>query len=97
MYKKEHGIDIVDFDYVDPNNPENESFYIDSLENPKWTKTESKKGSIVALKVNGYVSHVGFMVSDTEFIHIMKECGVVRAKINYHKWRNRVVGFYKYD
>lgn len=97
LYKKEHGIDIVDFDYVDPDNPDNEKYFIESMNSPKWIKVKAQKGSIVALKVNGHISHCGYMVSDTEFVHIMKDSGMSRVKINTPKWRNRVVGYYKYD
>jgi len=48
------------------------------------------------LKVNGYVSHIGFMISDKEFAHIMIGGGVMISKITSHKWKNRIVGYYKY-
>jgi len=97
MYKKEHNIDIIDFDYKDPDDPKNEHYFIDAMNNTKWTRVKPQKGVIVGLRVNGRISHCGYMVSDTEFLHIMKNSGVARAKINSPKWKNRIVGFYKYD
>ena len=96
MYKKDYNIDIIDFDYIDPNNPQNEKYFIESMNSPRWIKVEPKKGAVVALKVNGYISHCGYMVNDKEFIHIMKDSGVVRAKINSDKWKNRIVGYYTF-
>jgi len=97
LYKQEHGVDIVDFDYVDPDDKENEKFFYESLENPRWEKVQPKKGAVVAMRVNGAVTHCGFMVNDKEFIHIMERTGVDRVKINSPKWKQMIVGFYKYD
>lgn len=95
-YEKEHGVKIVDFDYKDPNDPSNEHYFIESMNSPKWVKVEKQKGAVVALRVNGHISHCGYMVSDNEFIHIMKDCGVARVRCDSPKWKNRIVGFYKY-
>lgn len=97
LYEKEHNKTIIDFDYVDPDNPENEKYFIESMNNTRWVKVKPQKGVVVGLRVNGRISHCGYMVSDREFLHIMKDCRVARAKINSPKWENRVVGFYKYD
>jgi len=97
LYKQEQGIDIVDFDYKDPNDPQNEHFYFDNLENPRWRKVEPQKGCVVALRAMGYISHCGYMVSDTEFLHITEKTGVARVSIFSPKWEKRIVGFYKHD
>lgn len=97
LYKKEHDIDIIDFDYVDPDDPNNENYFIASMNSTKWVKKPAQKGTVVSLRVNGTISHCGYMVSDNEFLHIMKNSGVARVKINNPKWKNRIVGFYKYD
>jgi len=96
LYKKEHGIDIVDFEYGDVNAPENEKLYLQELDNPKWQETPPKKGAIVALRTGGFVKHCGYMVSDTEFVHIMEKTGVCRVKITNPKWAHRIEGYYKY-
>lgn len=96
-YQEEHGIDIVDFDYVDPNDRENEKYFVESMNSPRWKEVKAQKGAVVALRVNGYISHCGFMESDKEFTHIMESSGVARAKVSNPKWRSRVVGYYKYD
>ncbi len=97
MYKKDFDKTIVDFDYKDPDDPKNEKYFIESMNDPKWIKCKPQKGAVVGLRVNGHISHCGYMINDKEFIHIMNTTGVVRAKINSVKWKNRVVGVYKYD
>ncbi len=97
MYKKEQNKEIVDFDYKDPDDPRNEKYFIESMNSSKWVECEPCKGATVALRVNGHVSHCGYMINDKEFMHIMNATGVVRAKVNSVKWKNRVVGFYRYD
>lgn len=95
LYEKEHKTVIQDFDYKDPDDPTNEKYFIECMNNPKWVKVKPQKGAVVPLRVNGRISHIGYMISDTEFVHIMKESGVVIAKITSDKWKNRIVGFYK--
>ena len=97
MFKTQQNKDIIDFDYKDPNNPENEKYYHEGLNGNHWKPSAPKKGCAVALRVNGYISHVGYMVNDKEFIHIMKETGVVKVKIKSPKWAKRILGFYTYD
>lgn len=96
LYRKEHGIDIIDFNYDDVNSPENEKYYLKELNNPRWEEVKQQKGAIIALRTNGFIKHCGFMVNDTEFVHIMEKTGVCRVKVNSPSWRKRIVGFYKY-
>ncbi len=96
LYKKEHNIDITDFEYKSPNDVKNEKLYYESLKTGAWESVEPQKGVVVALKVNGYISHVGFMLNSKEFIHIMAGSGVRINKITSPQWKNRIVGFYRY-
>jgi len=96
LYEQEHGVEIVDFDYKDPNDPQNEKYFVESMNSPKWVKVPQQKGAVVGLRVNGHISHCGYMVSDNEFVHIMATSGLARVNVNSVKWKNRIVGFYKY-
>jgi len=96
MYKKEHGIDIVDFIGTDEDANKNEEFYFKELNNPKWKEVKKQKGVIVALLTHGVVQHCGYMISDTEFVHIVKKAGVCRVKVTSPKWKHRIEGYYKY-
>ena len=96
LYKKNLGVDIIDFDYKDPDNPENEKFFVESMNNPQWVKCKPKNGAVVGFKVNGYIAHCGYMINEKEFLHIMKNSGVALGNIKSDKWKNRVVGFYSF-
>jgi len=96
LYEKEHNVVIPDFNYTDVSSPDNEKYYLEELNNPKWVEVKQQKGAIVALRTNGHVKHCGYMVSDTEFVHIMKRTGVCRVKVTSPSWRNRIEGYYKY-
>lgn len=52
--------------------------------------------SLVLFKINGVVNHVGYMLDDDQFIHIMKESKVTVDRVSRVNWNRRVVGYYKY-
>lgn len=52
--------------------------------------------SLVVFKINGKISHVGYMLDDISFIHIMENSRVTVEKITSPQWERRIVGFYKY-
>ncbi len=97
LYKEEHNIDIIDFEYIDPADPKNEKFFFESLDNPRWTEVKPKKGVIIALKTAGHINHCGYMISPTKFLHIMGKPGVIVGDIEALNWKHRIVGFYSYD
>lgn len=66
--------------------------------NPKlFIKLEKPtKDSIVVLSVNGIAGHVGYMLDEVYFIHIMPKRNVKIERIDSLLWRNSIVGYYKY-
>ncbi len=97
LYEREHNVEICDFDYIDPNDAENEKYFIESMNSLNWVKVLPQKGAIVALKVDGHISHCGYMTSKREFVHIMEKTGVARIKINNPLWADCIVGYYKWS
>ena len=95
-YKNFHGVEILDFDYIDPDERENTKYFHQQMNSDNWIKVNPQEGAVVALMVNGIVSHCGFMKSKNDFVHIMKDCGESRVKITNPKWKNRIVGYYLY-
>lgn len=66
-------------------------------ESSEWLKvTDNVKDSLVVFKINGKVCHVGYMLDDLCFIHIMEHSKVTVEKITSPQWERRIVGFYKY-
>jgi cell wall-associated NlpC family hydrolase len=61
-----------------------------------WEKVEPQPNVLVVFKINGLIRHVGFMLDDLQFIHIMEKSKVTVEKINSLQWSKRVEGFYKY-
>lgn len=66
-------------------------------ESSEWKSiTENLSDSLVVFKINGKISHVGYMLDDLCFIHIMENSKVTVEKITSPQWERRIVGFYKY-
>lgn len=53
-------------------------------------------GAAVVLRVKGLPWHIGMMVSDHFFLHVMRGINSVVERIDSMAWANRVVGFYRY-
>jgi len=66
-------------------------------ENTKlWNKVKPKIDTIVAFRLDEVISHVGYMINETEFIHIRKNVGVRVDNINDPLWQLQIVGYYEY-
>lgn len=52
--------------------------------------------SLVVFKINGKISHVGYMLDNISFVHIMEHSRVTVEKITRPQWEKRIVGFYRY-
>lgn len=57
---------------------------------------DNKKDSVVVIKINGIAGHVGYMLDENYFIHVLPKRNVTIENINSLLWRNNIVGFYTY-
>lgn len=62
-----------------------------------WRRCEGPVvGGIVELCGAEHPAHVGFLVSETQFLHSLYKTGAVLGRLDREPWRDRVVGFYVY-
>jgi cell wall-associated NlpC family hydrolase len=55
-------------------------------------------GCAVALRVGGWVSHMGMVLDDAQtFIHTNEKTGVTVSRLDDPKWAKRIAGFYFHD
>lgn len=54
-------------------------------------------GDIINLRIDGKDWHVGIVLQNKRFLHIMKDMNCVNEKYNSIMWKNRIAGFYRYD
>ena len=56
--------------------------------------------AIVTLRTSGLrpgcITHIGVVVGPNRFIHINRKKGVVIARLDDRRWKNRIEGFYRY-
>lgn len=53
-------------------------------------------GGVVELLGSDQPAHVGFLVSETQFLHSLEKTGAVIGRLDREPWRDRIVGFYVY-
>lgn len=56
----------------------------------------AEPGAAVVLRVKGLPWHVGIMVSQYCFLHVMRGIESVWERLDDLRWRNRVMGFHRY-
>jgi len=62
----------------------------------KYKQVVAKKNSLIVFKIMGKIQHIGYMISDTKFLHILKDTRVTLESINSPVWEKRIVGYYEY-
>ena len=62
----------------------------------KYKQVVAKKNSLIVFKIMGKIQHIGYMISDTKFLHILKDTRVTLESINSPIWEKRIVGYYEY-
>jgi len=93
---KDRGINIPNINHK--NNSINNYFSLFNIrnDNTQFKKVQQQKDVLVVFKVGGRISHVGYMLDNDNFIHIMEKSNVSIERISDGTWKNRVIGFYKY-
>lgn len=61
-----------------------------------WKEVQPKANTLCVFKINGVVKHVGYMLNEFDFIHIMENSKVTVDSINSIQWSRRFVGCYEY-
>lgn len=61
-----------------------------------WENVEPQQHTLAVFTINGIVKHVGYMLNETEFIHIMENSRVTVDSITSIQWKRRFIGCYKY-
>jgi hypothetical protein len=63
-----------------------------------WVQTGTPvPGGVVELRGLQHPAHVGFLLSESVFVHTMSKTGVVISRVDRAPWRDRIVGFYVYQ
>lgn len=60
-----------------------------------WEQSPREAGAVVAIRVGRLVSHVGFMLSEFEMLHVWKHGGGVCVE-RMDEWERRIAGFYRF-
>jgi cell wall-associated NlpC family hydrolase len=69
---------------------------LDAANQSCWRECEVQKGAVMLFRVGRFVSHVGFALNGTQFIHTWERSGGVVVESLYQDWHKRLVGCYQY-
>jgi len=61
-----------------------------------WVECEPKAHTLCVFKINGIIRHVGYMLNNNDFIHIMQGSRVTVDRLDSIQWARRLVGCYTY-
>lgn len=98
IYSREYGVELPSFSTEYVIEDDNRIKELISQYREGWTEQHSPvEGNIVLFRVLGDLTHMGVMISDTQFIHVREGSNTVLDSITNTKWKNRVTGFFKYN
>lgn len=69
---------------------------LDAEQQQCWQECDMQEGAVLLFRVGRFVSHVGFAINGTQFIHTWQGTGGVVVESLYQDWHKRLVGCYKY-
>lgn len=59
--------------------------------------TDPQSGDFVGFMLRPpFVSHIGYMINDFEFLHITKGTRVSRERLDSLQWNRKIAGFYRW-
>ncbi len=58
---------------------------------------KEKFGDVINLRINGKDWHVGIVLNNKRFLHVMKSINTVIEKYTSLQWKNKIAGFYRYE
>lgn len=99
IFKEERNITLARCDgYLDSEDKEQTEKVILSESLAHWEQVNKPaKYDAVVFDLAGKPSHIGMMISDSEFIHALKGRGVTIERISNVLWRRRVQAYYRYS
>ena len=63
----------------------------------EWNRTDiPEPGDVALFRIRGYPSHVGLMIDNRRFMHVLKGVGVVIEELDSLLWTKRLQGVYHY-
>jgi len=91
---KDFGIDLPDYD-----TPDEQSLIYQLVNSEKELFEELDKpeaGCLVLFSLKPFHFHIGVVVDNNRFIHILEKRNVAIEKLDNWFWKNKIVGFYKW-
>ena len=102
VYEREFGIRLPSFAVVykdTEDKPAISAMVTNETENDRWDKVpagQEQVGDVVVMRFHGQPVHVGIVIGDNRFLHIMRGRNVTHEGYKTPRWERMVYGFYRY-
>ncbi len=105
VLKNERGIDLPDYlmvydeDFKSWSSEQRQQLQkVISEESAKcWQEVEKPQAfDVILMKMKGFNTHVGIAIDGNRMIHCQRNIGTSIEKMDSIRWRNNVVGFYRW-
>lgn len=100
IYKEQLNIDLPGYEevYKTTNDREILSKTIQNERNNNWTTPfEGEPFDVIILKMGGVPMHVGVVTKPGRMIHCAKDIGTTHEQYDAMRWKNKVIGFARYE
>lgn len=107
ILRERFGVDAPDylFDYPDALDAKAVSAVVEREASTRWKKVEGmpRAGDVVVFRRARLQSHVGLLIGDGRFVHILpppkpdRPTNSCTARLDAIIWRHRIEGFYRYQ
>jgi len=98
IYQEQYRINLPSFstEYTENDTERKEELLAQYREG--WTQVDQvKEGDLVLFRVLGSESHIGIALDSQSFIHARRRSNTCVDKFESPRWKNRIVGFFRYE
>jgi len=100
IYKEQLGIDLPGYEdvYETTNDREILAKTIRDERNNNWIAPDTgKEFDVIIINMRGVPMHVGIVTKSGHMIHCAKDVGTCVEKYDSMRWKNKVIGFARYE
>lgn len=93
---KDDGIFIPIVNHLGFNITNHSVLFTNEISSGRWEQVEVQPKCAVVFRIAGKIQHIGYMINEKEFIHIMENSHVSVERLSSPAWNKRIAGFYLY-
>lgn len=97
VYRQERGIELPDMTNLYETTQDKHLAKMIDSERRKWNEVAIPQAfDVIILRMEGLPLHIGIYTANGFMLHCSKDINTTHEKLSTMRWRNRVMGFYRY-